>query len=48
MAPTTIKEMLDFMQLYVDEGRPIEASDMSHDDKIAALTVLSQKYGLYE
>jgi|TARA_R110000850_G_scaffold37322_1_gene98273 hypothetical protein len=46
--PSTINGMLDAMQAYVNEARPIEASDATHDKKIELLTVLSRKHGLYE
>jgi hypothetical protein len=45
-APTTIPELLTTMKHFVDKGWDINASDISHEDKLAKLNALSEELGL--
>lgn len=44
--PETIEEFLDTMDLFLVEGRKVNASDLSHDGKVARLLELQGEYGL--
>lgn len=43
---STISDMLDAMELFVAEGRKVDASDLSFDSKLAKLESLGETYGL--
>lgn len=45
--PTTITQMLDAMEAYVADARPIEKdTKLSFNEKLAKLNTLSEAYGL--
>lgn len=44
--PETIGEFFDTMELFLVEGRKVNASDLSHDGKVARLLELEAEYHL--
>jgi hypothetical protein len=42
----TVTQMLDAMELFVAEGRKVDASDLCFADKLSKLESLGETYGL--